>query len=385
MRRFGLRLEEDNYEAHAVRLRALVGECVTTGVPRRALLLRLSQLPEDLARPHHLRLARSALDPLTMADRARLFHLPNGDLVVVWRGEAAAALKTTLDSVLHLFADADELPDPGILVQPLTLPEQAGALLQAIDESLRPAPGLEGAAEPVLPLDLVTLGLLEGALAQADMSRFMRQRDICERVADGSFRLGWRERRLSAAEIASVLVPDRDVRREPWLFRRLTRTLDKRMLSLLAAPGELRQTGPFGIGLNVAAVLSAEFLRFDAALPASLRGRVVLGLMPADIMADPGAFQFARDFARARGYRLALHGVGAELLKLFRPDRLGLDFLQIRFSRELMQSAALPDPATIVLTRAHHVGALEWGQAAGITLFEGRAVMAAERVAARIG
>ena len=132
-------------------------------------------------------------------------------------------------------------------------------------------------------------------------------------------------------------------------------------------------------------MLSAEFLRFDAALPAALRGRVVLGLMPADIMADPGAFQFARDFARARGYRLLLHGVSAELLKVFPLDRLGLDLLQLCFSRELMQIAALPDPASIVLARVHHVGALEWGQACGITLFEGRAVMAAERVAARIG
>ena len=44
----------------------------------------------------------------------------------------------------------------------------------------------------------------------------------------------------------------------------LTRTLDRRMLALLAEPQELRQAPPFGIALNVAALLGADFLRFDA-------------------------------------------------------------------------------------------------------------------------
>ena len=236
-----------------------------------------------------------------------------------------------------------------------------------------------------MALDLTTLGLLEGALAQADMSRFMRQRDICERMADGSFRLSWRERRLSAAEIASVLMPDRDVRREPWLFRRLTRTLDRRMLSLLGAPGELRSAGPFGIGLNVAAVLSAEFLRFDAALPAALARAGGAGPDAGRHHGRSRGVPVCPRFrprprlppAAARGERRTPQGVPA------RPART--DLLQLCFSRELMQIAALPDPASIVLARVHHVGALEWGQACGITLFEGRAVMAAERVAARIG
>ena len=51
-------------------LDVLVRDCVSSGVPRRALLLRMDLLPRSLSRPHHLRLARAALDPLTGADRA---------------------------------------------------------------------------------------------------------------------------------------------------------------------------------------------------------------------------------------------------------------------------------------------------------------------------
>jgi len=81
-----LAIDDPDLGAEAGRLRTLVLGCVTAGIDRRALLLRLSLLPEALARPHHLRLARAALDPLAFADRARLFRLPNNDIAVVWRG-----------------------------------------------------------------------------------------------------------------------------------------------------------------------------------------------------------------------------------------------------------------------------------------------------------
>ena len=303
-------------------------------------------MPGGLARPHHLRLARAALDPLSLADRARVFRLPDGDVAVVWRGEAAAALRASLQAVLHLFADAhDRVPDPAGLALSFRLPEEAATLLDA----LQPAPcPSAGAAAPDAaagdPLDPPALATLEAALARADVARFVRRRQICERLPDGGFRLRWEKRALSVVEIAAALLPERAVRADPWLFRRLTRTLDRRMLALLADPQELRNARPFGLNLNVASILSPEFLRFDAALPAALRGQVVLDLMPADIMADPAAFLFARDFAVDRGYLLLLRGVTAGLLEVFPLRRIGLDLLALRFSPGLARSGDLTPP-----------------------------------------
>jgi hypothetical protein len=367
-------------------LRSLVRECASAGIARRALLLRLSQLPEDLARPHHLRLARSALDPLAFADRAHLFNLPNGDIAIVWRGEAAAALRASLDAVLHLFADeAERLPNPAALILAFRLPEQAEALLQAVEDL--PPPGKDGGAgngssgaAASDPLDPQALAALEGALAQADVSRFVRRRQICERLPEGGFQLRWEKRALSVAEIAEALVPERAVRADPWLFRRLTRTLDRRMLSLLAAPQELRGVGPFGLNLNVASILSPEFLRFDGSLPATLRGQVVIDLLPADIMADPAAFLFARDFARDRGYRLLLRGVTADLMEVLPLRRIGLDLVRLRWSPELARldpDQTLPDAGRTVLGRADTAEALAWGRDQGIRLYQGRAAVPA--------
>jgi len=176
--------------------------------------------------------------------------------------------------------------------------------------------------------------------------------------------------------LSAELVPNRAVRADPWLFARLTRILDRRLLALLADPNELRNAGPFGLDVNVASVLAAEFLRFDSALPQGLRGRVTLGLLPGDILADPAAFLFARDFARARGYRLMLRLDAADLLTVMPIDRLGLDLLQLHWSRQLLTvHPALLEPvaARVVLTLADSAESVSWGRVQGIRLFSGRA------------
>ncbi len=376
--------DDEELRADAERLRALVRECVTAGIARRALLVRLSRLPEAQTRPHHLRLARAALDPLSFADRARRFRLPNGDLAMVWRGEARAALNASVGALLRLFADEDDqLPDPENLVVVLDLPAQANVLLLAAGSPVpreSQAPAAPVAPLPTGPLNPPTLTALEAALAQADVAHFIRRHRICERLPDGEFRLRWEKRSLSVAEIAATLSPEREVRTDAWLFRRLTRTLDRRMLALLSAPEELADAGPFGLNLNVASVLGPEFLRFDAALPAGLRGRVVIELQAADVMCDLAAFMFARDFAHGRGYRLLLRGVTAELVDAFPLPRIGLDMLQLPWSPELAhldRAGTLPDAAHTVLSRADTEAALTWGTAQGITLFRGRAVVPA--------
>jgi hypothetical protein len=190
----------------------------------------------------------------------------------------------------------------------------------------------------------------------------------------------WERRRLSIDEIGETMVPGRDLRADPWLLRCLTRTLDQRLLSLLAAPGELRGATPFSLDLNVASLLGPDFLRFDAALPSALRGTIMVALRPPDILADPAAFLFARDFVRARGYRLALAGIDAARLAVFPLAALGLDKLLLRWSPALgEQTPLLPDPACIILCGTDDAVGLAWGRGKGIQLYEGRHIVPAMR------
>lgn len=365
-------------------LRGLVRDCATAGVARRVLLVRADLLPPRLTRPHHLQFARTALEPLMAAERARTHDLPAGRVAVSWRGDAPALLQQSLGALEHLFGEGFRIGPAALqsLVRLFDLPQDGAALLAAA--------GLENGAEPtsrraapsvlpspLLPLDAATLSAMEGQLAAADMARFARRKPVC-RLDGGHVRLAWEKRYFSISELTATLAPGHSVQADVWLFRRLTRVLDRRMLSLLSTPRELRNAGPFSLNLNIGSVLSPEFLRFDAAVPSALHGRVVLDLLPADVLADPAAFSFARGFARARGYRLQLRGVTAALLPLLRLHRMELDFVQLRWSSSLIGI----DPALLqagtarwVMSQADEPAALQWGQEQGIGLFQGRAVV----------
>lgn len=362
----------------AVRLAALVRECVLAGIPRRACVIHLSRLPPERTRPHHLRLAKGALEPLANADRARLFDLPSNDIVVIWRGPAEKAVATSRSAMAELFADENGREAAG-LWEDLELPQAAGRLLDLADAQAEPRQVELPPSAGATPLDTGRLAALEATLIRTDVSRFARRRQFCALQQDGSFQMKWERRYLSVVELCASLAPDYDLQADAWLFRRLTRTLDRRMLSLLAAPDELTGAGPFAIALNVGSILAPEFLRFDNALPSLLRGHVTLDLHPADLMADPAAFLFARDFAHARGYRLQLRNIGPDLLDVVHRRDVGVDLVQLRWHEALEDidlHSLRDDLDNVVLAHTDTPRALAWGRAQGITLYQGRMAMA---------
>lgn len=352
---------------------ALVRGCASADVGRRVLLLRTDLLPPALNRPHHVRLARAALDPLLRTSRAQLYDLPDRRMAVSWRGPAGGAVEAAQDALAHLLAGAPPgTPEPGSLLMLFALPQDGPALLEAAGvRTEAPARAPRPAEAP--PADAEMLASVEAQLSGADVSRFARRKPVCEWRGD-AMATAWEKRFLCIDELAATLAPGRNLRADPWLFRRLTRTLDGRMLALLSAPGELRGAGPFSLNLNVESILAPEFMRLDAALPAALRGRVVLDVHPGDVLADPASYAFARGFARGRGYRMLLRGVTAALLPLLDLDRLAPDLVQLRWCPELGRLDAVPwASGRIVLGRADAPDAVQWGLAHGIRMFGGRA------------
>ncbi len=356
---------------------SLVGDTQSASVERQALLIQLDRLPPPLRRPRHQRLARAALDPLLDADRGRLHELPAGRIAVSWRGEAAVNLGRAMAALGHLLLDGPAgTPSLGTLAKVFQLPQDGPALLEAarVGADLgKPthAPPSPPEAEAV-PLDAMALAQIEAALAHADVERFARRRPVCAFGASG-LSLAWEERLLDLGEIAAELAPGRSLAADPGLFRRLTRTLDRRMLALLATRGLLDRAHPFCLRLGVESLVSREFLRFDAGLHRPLRGQVVVSLAPADVLADPAGFAFARDFVRARGYQVLLRGVEATLLRVLALQRLELDLVQAAWSAAVLGPLPEMGRARLVLGNVDAEAALGWAREQGIPFVEGRA------------
>ena len=376
----------------ALALAALARESVASGVERRLLHLRLSALPASFNRAHHQRQLREALLPLLRPTRARLYDLPNGDLMAV-SPPPAEHLETVRATMEKLLGDD---PATTACCQELRLPAQAAALLSALEGALglsqpataapegrtwmqrpsRPAPDQPPRAEDVLAA--------EAALAPADLSVHQRWQAVCL-LRDGgpAPREEWKEQRLSESALLEALLPGMRLEGAPWLRRRLRARMARRTLAQWARPEEMMGFTPRGLTLLPENLMDEEFLRLDAMLGPH-RGALTIAFALRDIVADPEAFGLALRFAALRGYRTALDDLDHTDLPLLPPGLFGLDLLKLRFSPAMLEQdtparaaleAALPrDRARLVLVGVESPVAIGWGWQRGIERFQGRLI-----------
>lgn len=371
--------------ADAAALSALVRESVAGEVPRQVLLLRLAPITAGLQAEHHQRLLRDTLEPLLRPSRARLYALPNGDLVAVGP-EHGWHLQGVADRLRILLGDHGPpgSEPPGAL---LRLPEQATVVLAAVEAALAEEPD---PAPPTYPVPLPRRrpdgapppppdpARLAQVLAGANLAAFLRCRPVLRLLPGGETPAEpvWTEWRVALPELAAALLggaaadpPEALLRTPP-----LRSLLDQRLLAELAQPAEALHRGPLGLALDLPALDSAPFRRLDSVLAPATRGASVLGLPAEAVLADPTGFLAAREVLAARGWRLALDVADPGLLGLLPPARLGVALVRLAWTPGLA-AAGLPPvaaPERVVLTGVDRAAALGWGLEAGIRLFEGR-------------
>lgn len=364
----------------AMALATAARECVSSGVERRALYLRLSLLPARLREPRHLRMVREALAPVLRPTRARLYELPGGDLAVLSPppGEHLDEVRRSLSRLMPEIATETLLPA-------LRLPAEAARLLTLVEAAL----GLDistSAPEPASgspPPSGLEMDAALRALATSNLAAFLRRQTVW-RLASGDEQAQpiWAELRPHLPDIAAALLPGRSLGATPGYARRFRHAAERRMLADLARPQEARALGETCLPLGLGAVTEAEFLRLDAVLGAKGRGHLMVCVPVEELLADPAGFALVHDLSRHRGWRIGLDEMEPALLPLLPAHRLDLPMLRLRFRPELLSGdgaaraawdAALPaDRSRVVLLGADTPVAIAWAWQRGITHFVGR-------------
>lgn len=366
----------------ATALAALARDCVTSGVERRVLHVRLSLIPARLREPRHERLVREALAPLLRPTRARLYELPGGDLVALSPppGEHLEEVRLSLSRLLPEIPAETLLPVlrlPAEAARLLTLVEAALGLDEPAPEALPPAPsGLPAAS--AAELDAAQRGL-----ATANLASYLRRHGIWRLAAgDAQPTPLWTELRPFLPDLAAALLPGRDLSAVPALARRFRHAAERRMLAELAHPQEARQLGDACLPLGLGSALEAEFLRLDALLGPVGRARLLVCVPATDVLADPGGFALLRRWAQERGLTLALDEPDPGLLRMLAGGTLSGMLIRLRFAPAMLTGdpaararldAALPeDRNQVILMGAETAAAIAWGWQRGITRFMGR-------------
>ena len=365
---------------------------------RVAAHIHLSRLQHHHRKEHHLRIAADTFEAQVKNFAGHIFSLSNGDLFFLGKDMRLGALIECVDRLRLFFAEdplaqyAEENEQGSFatyydfiehydqLNQDVLLLYKAAERLKKTkaESAAKGAPAAHG--RPFQPSDLAKLIAI---LERADLTNVIRRQTACELTPAGIPRPLFRESFVSIDALQSICTPDIDLLSDRWLFHYLTRTLDLRMLAMLTADG-IAEDVPVSLNLNLSTLLSPEFGKFDAIVPSSLRGKMVVEIHKVDVFSDIGAFIFARDFLHEHGYRLCLDGLTHHTLPFFDRNKLGLDLFKIYWAPEGLKTAhpsSYPEIAArlkdfgarhIVLARAENEEAVAAGRKLGITQFQGR-------------
>lgn len=359
--------------------------------------IRLSALKAETRHDH---LGRDIDEAFANAAEAgvRVFWTRQGDLIVLYDDRTADEFEAALVR-LRFVLGSDPLADAPDLVGRRAFAVHYAALVREAEERVigqsaddaegtggRPGPATAARRPRGEPLTPGLLGKIESMLANANLASHIRRQPVAVMVGDGRPTVMFTEVFVSIADLRETLLPTVDLASNPWLFQRLTQTLDRRVLALLTHRDDGSLAKGFSINLNVGSILSDEFLAFDDGLAAGSHGTVVIELRAEDIFADLAAYTFARDFVRQRGYRVCLDGLSWRSLGYVDSRRLGVELVKLVWTPDLPKVLAGPEgkaareamraipPGRLILARCDSEDAVAFGRANDITLYQGRLI-----------
>lgn len=364
---------------------------------RHATHFHLSRLKRYNRQPHHLRIAAAALESLIEGHDGILFRLFNDDLLMICRNAPSNEISDAVARLRFLFNEDPLIwgGAPEDFSVAYDLRSDYPALLKLAEDMVRvsdaagdrdaPSSATPETAMPTpnKPIDPGKLGAIENAIAHADLSHLLQRQAICRLEVDQLPKPLLHELYISIAGLREAVLPSCDLAANLWLFQDLTRCLDRRMISILRHQDDSSLKEPLSLNLNIATLLSPDFMELDSSINLGRYRTVVVELQLVDVFADLANFAFARDFLHDRGYQVCLDGTTSRSLPFIDRQRLGIDFVKLRWTSDLRDSLAAGQradlqrligdlsPERVILCRCDSAEALEVGHELGINLYQG--------------
>jgi len=366
------------------------------------LVLHLSRLAAPAPRSHHLRVARVLMQDCAQRADGQVLLLQNQDLVLLCSAQrdqhtesadAPAQLKATL---ARLFVA--DVPDPARLLSYWRLDEDPAPFRTYVSGFLGlAAPGRDKAAAPGegIPASALSLAALEEIAAQAPLGELMvqqtgmrldpdRKKPLAERLKPAFRQLGVSLAPLNLRPVVTEALSD------PYLLHHFSARLDARVLRLLhddlRAEGRLTRPAlhggmPIHVCLSLEAILSPGFARMSRlARGAGVRMGIEVPVMQACIEME--LLDHVRSLLDLAGFDLILGPFDAAMLKLVQTAQMQPDAVKLVWSQHLADASADAQSGfaaalarigmdRIVLQGVESEQGVAWGQARGISRFQG--------------
>lgn len=255
--------------------------------------------------------------------------------------------------------------------------KQGGGILRQVKEQI-------ASASPMKFFNATSLASIERDLANADLSMVVRRQPVCAAIPDMMVRRVFDELYINITHLRQMMRVDADLLSNRWLFKYLTELLDERMLKMVQMNPSRFLDLPVSINLNIKTLLSDFFSEFDATVKPSVKVSVVVEIQLSDVFEDMRAFAAVRNSLQKMGYRICLDGVTDLSFPLVDREQLGFDLIKLQWNADMPSELnSTPNlriaeavnrcgPNRVILSRCDNRKAVDYGQALGISLFQGR-------------
>ena len=228
------------------------------------------------------------------------------------------------------------------------------------------------------------LAFVERALHDIDITPAIRRQPICASIPNTAVRTVFDEVYIHINNLTQLLDIDIDLHSDRSLFRYLTRILDGRMLDTIQRFPSQYLINPVSLNLNIETLLSNRFAEFDAAVKPATKVSIVIEIQLSDAFSDMSALLTAKDVMHRLGYRVCLDGTTELSFPQISRQSMGFDLVKLIWNADqkdelgshtnqrLADAVKRCGANRVILTRCDSKEAVEFGQALGITLFQGR-------------
>lgn len=228
----------------------------------------------------------------------------------------------------------------------------------------------------------IQLDQLERNLLNIEMDRMLTQQTACVLVGNAPPQPVFVEHFVSVAEVKKVLLPDYDMLADKWLFQRLTRTFDKKLIKALPEKN-LVPHQVISININVETIFDPVFDQFINKIRLKNHQPLILEMKLFDVISDIQKYYDAREKLNRLGCRITLDAIDIHSLAVMDRELLAVDFLKINWKPDYKKIIATPMEQKIVTAIAAHgkmriilchcdsQDALDFGNAVGIHMFQG--------------
>ncbi len=232
--------------------------------------------------------------------------------------------------------------------------------------------------------NVLQLADVESDLDKADIQSVLRRQPICVVSPAMSVRKVFDEMYINIAHLRQLLKIGSDFISNRWLFKYLTQLLDVQMLDFIGHNINRYMESPVSLNLNVETLISGRFAEFDAVLKPSAKVSIVIEIPVMDVFADIHAFHLARKEVQRLGYRVCLDGISVESFLMIDRERMGVDLVKIQWNadieedltsrenKDVIKAVSSFGSNRVILCRCDNKEAVQYGQALGISLFQGR-------------